>query len=89
MIMPILATFYGIIISMYFGGREHLPPHFHAWYSGYEAEIDFDGNIIKGELPTRARNLVTAWVTLHSDELKAAWELCKNNELPPKIDPLR
>ena len=87
--MPILATFYGIIISMYFGSKEHLPPHFHAWYSGQEAEIDFDGNIIKGELPTRARNLVIAWVTLHSDELKAAWELCRNNELPPKIDPLR
>ena len=44
--MPILATFYGIIISMYFGGKEHLQPHFHAWYSGHEAEIDFDGNII-------------------------------------------
>ena len=54
-----------------------------------EAEVDFEGNIIKGELPTRARNLLTAWVMLHSDELEAAWELCKNNELPPKIEPLR
>ena len=85
--MPEIARFFGILITMYY--REHMPPHFHAWYSGYEAEIDFEGNILKGELPTRARNLVTAWVTLHSDELKAAWEFCKNNELPPKIEPLR
>lgn len=74
---------------MYFGGKGHMPPHFHAWYQGADAEVDFDGNIIEGELPARARRLLAAWTTLHSDELAAAWELCQRNELPPKIDPLR
>lgn len=35
--MPELSRFYGIIIYMYLG--DHMPPHFHAKYSEYEAQI--------------------------------------------------
>ncbi|SCX47809.1 DUF4160 domain-containing protein [Nitrosospira sp. Nsp1] len=36
--MPILSTFYGIIIQMYW--CNHSPPHFHAVYAEDEVVID-------------------------------------------------
>ena len=35
--MPIVPTFLGITIRMYFG--DHAPPHFHVAYQGFEALV--------------------------------------------------
>jgi hypothetical protein len=49
--MPEISRFYGIIIRMFF--NDHLPPHFHAAYSEYNAQINITtGEIVNGELPT-------------------------------------
>jgi hypothetical protein len=59
---------------MYYG--DHLPPHFHAIYAEYDSEIDIEsGNVIVGQLPRRARNLVKEWTDLHRDELRRNWDL--------------
>jgi len=48
--MPNISYFYGIIIRIYF--REHPPPHFHALYGEYVAQIDIStGRVIEGGLP--------------------------------------
>ena len=36
--MPTISSFYGIVIQMFW--RDHAPPHFHALYAEYEAQID-------------------------------------------------
>jgi hypothetical protein len=36
--MPIICTFYGILIRMFF--NDHLPPHFHARYGEFEATLE-------------------------------------------------
>lgn len=54
--MPELARFYGIVIAMFW--RDHLPPHFHAYYGGHEADIGLDGALLAGSLPRRALQLV-------------------------------
>ena len=36
--MPLISTFYGILIQMFW--RDHAPPHFHALYAEFEAQID-------------------------------------------------
>jgi len=36
--MPEISRFYGIIIALYY--NEHNPPHFHAKYGEFKAEID-------------------------------------------------
>ncbi|MCU1245290.1 MAG: hypothetical protein JWN02_1200 [Acidobacteria bacterium] len=46
--MPIISTFFGILIRMYFD--DHAPPHFHAEHHGREAVIDFEGRILAGEM---------------------------------------
>jgi hypothetical protein len=50
--------------------NEHNPPHFHAIYQGKEAQFDFEGNIIKGNLPAKKAKLVTAWAILHTEDLQ-------------------
>jgi len=85
--MPEISRFYGIVVRMYFG--DHLPPHFHAAYSGNSAKIDIDAlSVIDGRLPPRALGLVLEWAAIHQDELREAFRKAAGLESPPKIDPL-
>ena len=86
--MPELSRFFGIIIRMQFG--DHLPPHFHAVYGEFEAQVAIaDPRVLAGMLPPRALGLVMEWAAIHRDELRADWELAvARQELYP-IEPLR
>ena len=58
--MPRISSFYGIVIAMYY--RDHHPPHFHAIYAEYEAQIVIETlEPLAGELPARALRLVQEW----------------------------
>ncbi len=82
--MPIITQFYGIKISIFFIQKEHNPPHLHAQYGEYDAEIDIEtGNPIRGNLPVRASTLVKEWILLHSCELKNMWKTQQFSQLPP------
>lgn len=73
--MPIISTFYGISIKMYFRQREHNPPHFHAYYGGSAATFDIRTlNMIDGSLPAKARLLVMEWAVMHQAKLLEIWE---------------
>lgn len=86
--MPCISRFYGIDIYMYY--RDHAPPHFHAIYGEHEAEIEISAaTIIDGNLPRRARNLVTDWATNHRDELNHNWTLARLGQPLVAIDPLQ
>ena len=88
--MPTISMFYGIIIRMYYGPKEHNPPHIHIYYQGLVGTLD----ILKCEftdwnIPSKQQLLVIAWAEIHSDELLADWELCQNGEKPFSIEPLK
>ena len=86
--MPVISTFYGIIIRMFFD--EHAPPHFHAEYGEFKASIDIRAlEITGGQLPRRAQELVLDWAELHQKELMDNWELCRQHQEPKKIEPLK
>lgn len=69
--------------------REYAPPHFHALYAEYEAEIDTRTlEVLKGKLPGRAQALVLEWAAEHRNELMEDWALCQAKQLPKKIPPL-
>lgn len=85
--MPELSRFYGIVIKMYFA--DHVPPHFHAEYSGTEALINIETlSTFAGEIPPRALGLVTEWAATHQEELRAAWVKAVRLEPFDRIDPL-
>ena len=69
--------------------NDHSPPHFHARYSEFEATIAIETlEVIDGELPNRALNLVREWAMIHTEELREDWQLCRTNAVPAKIEPL-
>lgn len=82
--MPLISQFYGIRISIFFIQKEHNPPHLHAQYGEFDAEIDIEtGKQIRGNLPSRADALVKEWISLHSEELKNMWKTQQFRQLPP------
>jgi len=69
--------------------QEHNPPHFHAEFQGKKAVIDFQGNILRGDLSSKtAVKLVREWVDLRIAELETDWMLAirgqENKESPPQ-----
>lgn len=86
--MSEISRFFGIIIRMYFD--DHAPPHFHAVYSGQEAQIGIDPlTLLEGGLPSRALSLTIEWAAEHRDELLENWQLLRFDQPPNRIQPLR
>lgn len=86
--MPVVSSFYGILIYFYF--EDHNPPHFHAKYNEFEALIDIETlGIVRGNLPSKAHSLVVEWGSKHKAALLNDWELAKANKQPEKIEPLK
>ena len=82
--MPEITRFYGIIIKMFFKPKEHEPSHIHALYGEYMGEINIlTGEMIAGDLPAKALELVREWLAYHRDELQTMWEKQTIEKLPP------
>ncbi|MEX2567213.1 MAG: DUF4160 domain-containing protein [Cyclobacteriaceae bacterium] len=88
--MPTISMFFGIIIRMYYGPKEHNPPHIHAYYQDVAITIRIeDCEVMHGKIPSRQLRLILAWIEIHREELLANWTLCQNGEKPFQIDPLK
>ncbi|TML42813.1 MAG: DUF4160 domain-containing protein [Actinobacteria bacterium] len=87
--MPRISAFYGIVILLHWGAREHPLAHFHARYGEYEASIDIaTGGLLVGQLPRRALSLVQEWTELHRGELQEMWRRAQAHEELGTIEPL-
>ena len=85
--MPRISQFYGIAVYMYY--HDHAPPHFHALYAEYEAEVEIaTATILEGKLPHRARGLITEWAETHRQELQRNWDLARTGQPLELIEPL-
>lgn len=77
--MPVVSRFFGIAIAFYW--QDHVPPHFHAMYSGDEAMIQIrTGDVIGGFLPRRAASLVEEWRQQHVPELLDNWDRARQRQ---------
>ena len=58
-------------------------------YGEFEATIDIDTlDVIEGQVPRRALNLVREWAMIHREELLEDWRFCRENTVPTKIESL-
>jgi len=81
--MPEITRFYGIIIKIFFR-NEHNPPHIHAIYNEHNGMIDIQTlEMIEGDLPSKALELVREWAKNYQTELMAMWNDKKLEKLPP------
>lgn len=88
--MPVLSTFYGIIVRMYKeSGERHNLPHIHAEYSGEEIVVALDGTILEGDFPKGKLKLLEAWMEIHREDLEVNWKLLSRGEQFFRIDPLK
>jgi Domain of unknown function (DUF4160) len=86
--VPEISRFFGISIKLFFG--DHVPPHFHAEYGEFKAQVDIRSRvIIGGDLPPRVLGMVIEWSSLHQDELLDLWERASKNEPLHRIEPLK
>lgn len=82
--MPEIARFYGIVIKLFFG--DHPPAHFHAVYGEHLALFNIETlEMIEGDLPIRAKNLVVEWAKLYRDDLSTMWKTQSFKKLPPLV----
>lgn len=78
--MPLISQFYGILIYIYVElGGYHNKPHIHAKYGEYEISITIDGKQINGDMPSKQKKLIEAWLEIHREELYAAWYAYNND----------
>jgi hypothetical protein len=68
---------------------QHNLPHFHAYYSDFEAVFGLDGELLAGSFPGKQSAFVRAWALMHEEELLANWKLAVNREETFRIEPLR
>lgn len=89
--MPIISTFYGIIIRMfYFDTTKHKTPHIHVQYAEWHAVIKIpDGTLIEGKMKPEKLKLVQAWIEIHRNELMEDWKRAIKGQPVSKISPLR
>ena len=82
--MPVIARFYGMIVKMYFLGKEHNPPHVHVLYGECMGVIDIQtAEMLEGDLPSKALSMASEWVSLHQEELLEICETQNFKKLPP------
>jgi hypothetical protein len=82
--MPTVAVVNGVRIEFYFD--EHPPPHFHARYAEFVAQIEIESlEVIKGSLPTPQWQDVREWAATRQGQLRAAWEACAGGRNPGSV----
>lgn len=82
--LPEITRFYGIVIKMFFKPKEHEPSHIHALYGEYLGEFNIRTmEMLQGDLPSKAQELVREWLNLHQGELQEMWDTQQIRKLPP------
>ena len=82
--MPEITRFYGIVIKMFFKPKEHEPSHIHAIYGEYVGEFNVQTlEMIQGDLPQKAQDLVKEWLEKYKDDLQEMWNTQNIRKLPP------
>ena len=85
--MPVISTFFGIVIRMFY--REHGIPHFHAEYQGQQATFSFAGDVLAGTICSRmVLRLIREWALAYREELEVNWTRARVGESLEGIPPL-
>jgi len=72
--MPLIDTFNGIKIYIYYG--DHPPPHIHAMHGEYEIIINIESGIISaGVFPNRQKKMVLKWISANKEDILDLYNL--------------
>jgi hypothetical protein len=74
-----------MIIQMYY--LDHEDPHIHIMSPEGICRVDFEGNVLKGNLPINKLRVIKKWISLHKDELEHNWTISRDHLEPERIKP--
>lgn len=82
--MPTVAIVEGVAIRFY--PDEHPPPHFHAVFEEFAAQIRIEPmEVSRGSLPRRKLKAVLTWASQNREGLMDAWIALEAGQKPRKI----
>ena len=82
--MPTVAIVDGVKIQFY--PDEHPPPHFHAVFAEFVAQIRIDPlSVLRGSLPPNKLNVVLVWAAANHDGLMRAWAAIEAGRKPERL----
>jgi hypothetical protein len=82
--MPTVAIIDGVKIQFF--AQEHPPPHFHAVFAEYRAQIEISSlRVLKGNLPRAKLSMVVSWARPRGQALQEAWDTTLAKRKPEKI----
>jgi len=82
--MPTVAIVDGVKIQFYFD--EHPPPHFHAVFAEFAAQIQIDPpQVLRGSLPQAKLAAVLDWTRKNRDALTSAWAAAAAGRKPKSL----
>lgn len=89
--MPVISSFYGIVILMYyFDNRRHHVPHVHVKHGNENVVLSIpEGDVLEGSIRPNKLKLAQAWIEIHQTELMDDWELAISGRNVFRIEPLR
>ncbi|HEY5560581.1 MAG TPA: DUF4160 domain-containing protein [Clostridiaceae bacterium] len=71
---------------MYFAQKEHNPPHIHVIYGDYMSAINIQTlDVLEGDLPEKALNLVKEWIQQYQSEILEIWFTQQFKKVPPLV----
>lgn len=86
--MPTISTFRGIRVYIYW--KDHMPPHFHAFYGSDEVLVSIEEiEVLEGGIPAKQLKMLLGWAAFHQEELRENWELARSKQELFAIEPLR
>ena len=82
--MPTICQYGGIRIVMFLRGKEHNPPHVHAFYQDFDAAFDIaTGELLSGAFPAKEKASVKDFILQYQQKLEEMWETEQYEKLPP------
>jgi len=70
--------------------RDHMPPHFHAFYGGAEILVAIEElEVLEGTIPTKQLKMLLGWAAFRQEELRENWELAREKQELFPIEPLK
>ena len=82
--MPVISSFYGIVIKMYLRRKEHNPPHLHAIYGDYAGLFSLDEvEMYEGDIPVKEQKLIKNFILHYREQLYDMWKTQNFYLLPP------
>lgn len=86
--MPTICMFRGIKVCIYW--RDHMPPHFHAFYGNDEALVSIEElEVIEGSMASKQLKMLLGWAAFHQEELRENWALAREKQELFAIEPMR